>query len=273
MNVKLTSRGIKNNILETLTVFDDFCTKNELVYYLCGGTLLGAVRHKGFIPWDDDIDVCMPRPDYLKLIEMYRINSSMFGDKYKLFGHALNNAKFPFLKIIDITTHIDQKYSEGGSVDSLWIDILPVDGLPDDLVDVKKIYKKVGFNRRVLMLTNARLGEGKTGLKRALKYVLKPMALLYGADRAIAKIDKIAAAHKYEDCTYVGIVTWGLYGASERVEKQAFEKKVLFDFEGHSFPSFSCWDDYLTNLYHNYMELPPKDKRVTHDMNAYIDRR
>ena len=84
------------------------------------------------------------------------------------------------------------------------------------------------------------------------------------------KLNDIGQRFPYEDSTYVGVVTWGLYGAGERMLKSEFEKAVEVEFEGHKFPAFSCWDSYLRGLYGDYMQLPPVEKRKTHDMEAYL---
>jgi len=94
---ELSSKEIKKIELDILIDFDDFCKKNKLRYYLSGGTLLGAIRHRGFIPWDDDIDVCMPRPDFERLINIFPNN---YGDKYILKSIKRENFLYPFAKII-----------------------------------------------------------------------------------------------------------------------------------------------------------------------------
>ena len=82
-------------------------------------------------------------------------------------------------------------------------------------------------------------------------------------------MDNISKKYKYDNHKYVGAIAWGLYGIGERMKKSEFEKVVYVDFEGYKFPTFSCWDSYLKGLYKNYMELPPIEKRKTHDMEAY----
>ena len=77
--------------------------------------------------------------------------------------------------------------------------------------------------------------------------------------------------YKYDTSKYVGIVTWGLYGVGERMLKSEFEKQIKVEFEGHEFPAFSCWDSYLRGLYKDYMQLPPLEKRQTHNIDAYIE--
>ena len=251
--------------LNILLQFDKFCRHHNLVYYLAGGTLLGAIRHRGFIPWDDDIDVCMPRTDYLKFI----YNFDGWNQYLKVKSNELGNLDANFSKIIDIRTIIKSKYSLNNVDTHLCIDVFPVDGLPNDINEVATIYKRNDFYRRVLFLCDSKLGEGRTIFRRIAKYILKPLANLYGKQRCIDNIEKIAAKYPYESSKYVGAVTGGLYGVGERMLKSEFEQSVEVEFEGYWFPAFSCWDSYLKGLYGDYMQLPPVEKRKNHDMLAF----
>lgn len=263
---KLNLTEIKQRELNILLFFDHFCGKYNLRYYLAGGTLLGAIRHKGFIPWDDDIDVCMPRNDYNRMIEIYSKSKNL---KYRIKSNTLNNNS-PYTNLVDSDTIIENQFSNTQENDGLWIDIFPVDGLPENSALVKKIYKKCDFYRTLLLLIGAKLGEGKTITRKYLKYILKPLLTLYGKNRCVNKLESIAAQYPYDECKYVGAITWGLYGFGERMLKSEFEQAVEVEFEGHKFPAFSCWDSYLRGLYGDYMQLPPVEKRKTHDMVAYL---
>lgn len=261
-----TAKGIKYCELQILLEFHKFCMDKNLRFYLSGGTLLGAIRHKGFIPWDDDIDVCMPRRDYEKLLEMYDNNN----EQYQLRSVSLGNFTAPYAKMVDTNTQVESQYTEDENNSHLWIDIFPVDGLPEGLYEVEQIYSKCSLYRQIFMLADAKLGKGKSSFRRYAKYLLKPLAKLYGKARCVKHIERIAQCYSYENSKYVGAVTWGLYGAGERMLKSEFEHTVMVEFEGHQFPTFSCWDSYLKGLYGDYMKLPPVEKRQTHDMKVYI---
>lgn len=263
---KLDLNSIKNIELQILLSFDAFCKEKRLKYYLAGGTLLGAIRHKGFIPWDDDIDVCMPRKDYLKFVKSF----DGHNEHLEVHSNLKGNFGAPFAKIVDTRTRIDSKYVQNDIDTHLWIDVFPIDGLPKDLAKVKKIYNKCDFYRTLLLLTDAKLGEGTTAFRKYSKYILKPVARIYGKERCIESIERIAARYFYDDSEYVGAITWGLYGAGERMLKSEFEQAVEVEFEGYKFPAFSCWDSYLKGLYGDYMQLPPVNQRKTHDMVAYL---
>ncbi len=264
--IQLTLDQIKDRELAILDNVSDFCEKNNIRYYLCGGTLLGAIRHKGFIPWDDDIDICMPRPDYERFIELYNTTET----QYKILSNRLGTLSSPFTKVVDPATDIHSKYDTSDRYDHLWIDIFPVDGLPESLDKVKAIYKKCDFYRHILLLADSVLGEGTSPFRKYMKYILKPLACLYGKERCINNIERVAMEYTYGSTPYVGGITNGLYGAGERMKLSEYEVPTLVEFESRQFPTFSCWEEYLTNLYGDYMTLPPEDKRKTHDMNVYV---
>ncbi|WP_302491207.1 LicD family protein [Megasphaera sp.] len=266
MKKKLSSAEIKKIEVEILSDIVSFCQRNQLRVYLSGGTLLGAIRHHGFIPWDDDIDVCMPRMDYEKFIRSFQSEKEYFQVQSLLTP----NFSAPFAKVIDLRTSIKSEFSNRDIDQHLWVDVFPVDGLPESLEEVKKIYAKCNYYRNIYLLTDATLGKGKTKIRKYLKYILKPLANLYGKKRCCDKIEAIAKSYPYETCEYVGAITWGLYGAGERMLKSEFEKTVMVEFEGRQFPTFSCWDSYLKGLYKDYMQLPPVEKRRTHDMEVYL---
>ena len=265
---RLSTDEIKKIELKILNIFNTYCHEHNLKYYLAGGTLLGAIRHKGFIPWDDDIDICMPRPDYERLLDEFPPNKSI--SNLQICEVRYNNFDAPFCKIVAVNTKVKNKYLGNLANQKLWIDILPVDGLPENIDEVVQIYKKCNFYRKMLLLCDANLGEGKTLFRKWAKYLLKPLANFYGKNKLINKLVSIGKSHPYETSEYVGIVTWGLYGSGERMLKSEFETAIEVEFEGCRFPAFSCWDSYLHGLYGDYMQLPPLEKRQTHDMEAYL---
>ena len=150
------------------------------------------------------------------------------------------------------------------------MDIFPVDGLPQDDKQTSKIFRSCAFNRRILRLIGCRLGKGKTTFHKYMKYFLKPLACLYGKHRCLNNMEKYISRYKYDDSVFVGAVTGGLYGVREKMRKADFIKPVEVVFEGKVFPAFSCWHEYLQNLYgKDYMTEPDPENRVCHPIKAY----
>ena len=165
MKRQLSADEIKQVELDILLAFKKACLENHLKFYLVGGTLLGAVRHKGFIPWDDDIDAGMPRPAYNKLIRLER-EKKILPDHLKLICHENGTFQYPFIKIVDTRTTVDQKYLEGNVAEHLWIDVFPFDGMPEDDKELARLCKKAAMIRTVLGLNFSKSGQGKTFFRK-----------------------------------------------------------------------------------------------------------
>lgn len=267
---ELTLRETQLAELEILKAFDKFCKDNELIYTLVGGTLLGAIRHKGFIPWDDDIDVGMPRPDYEKFFEAVRADGGIKTDSGKtleLIPDRGDNAKLPFLKLVDTDYVIES--AGGEETEHIWIDIFPVDGYPADDEKAAKLCKKMLHYRRVAFY-NLNNGKGKRGVKKAAAKLYSIYARMYGTQKALRKISETVKKYPYEKSDFIGILTWGLYGAGERINKHSFDNIVELSFEDGKFSAISNWDEYLKGIYGDYMTLPPENKRGTHGFKVYL---
>ena len=266
---RLSLQEIKDTQLNILLEFEKICDKKGLTFYLCGGSLLGAVRHKGFIPWDDDIDICMTRPEYNRLCELAG-NDELDGPEWlKIVCYDNGTSRYPFIKVLDKRTVVYNDFFREEEYDNLWIDLLPVDGLPDDEDKVAELYRKVTTYRKYVQMKHIRPFEGKSLSKKLIKPFLFLFANIINTDRYNDKLITISTAFPYEKAKNVGIVTEGLYGIHEAIPREAYEKAIEVEFEGHTFKATSYWHEYLCNLFGDYMQLPPEDKRKTHDMKAY----
>ena len=253
--------------LKMLKLFDKLCREKGLRYYMAGGTLLGAVRHGGFIPWDDDIDLLMPRPDYDRLQEIVRTQPLM--PEYEFHSPELSNLYDPFCKIFDLSTRVDKDFQKDPFDRYLWIDIFPMDGLPESMREVEKIYQKVHKLRKLLKFMKAKEGTGSSPIRAVIKPILKPFALLiFGKKRTVNKIEHIAKKYSFEESHYVGGVVFG-YGPQERMEREKYVEQVPMMFEDCLSFAPGSYDYDLKSLFGDYMQLRPEEKRKVHFMRIY----
>ena len=262
---QLSLSEIKEIELDILIAFDKYCRENDLTYFLCGGTLLGAIRHNGFIPWDDDIDVFMPRPDYEKL--MILTQSKPISSNFRLASYSNKNCftPTPFYKVFDDRTFVVQHYSKIPL--KIWVDIFAIDGLPDEQKKINKIYKKLSFYKTILGICTSDFTYKQKLYKKIIKYILKPFVHMIGLKNICKRMDRNTVSIKYENSNIVGVKHWG-YGPNEAMKKDEL-LPVEHVFEGKKFFIPANYHKYLTNLYGDYMQLPPEEQRICHGIKAY----
>ncbi len=266
---ELTLREIQLSELDMLIEFDGICKEKGLKYTLVGGTLLGAVRHKGFIPWDDDIDVGMPRPDYEKFKDLIKNKEICLPQNLTVTCDSGKTAQYPFLKIVNNKISVKEEHYR--EVSGLWIDIFPIDGLPDDRKKIAKIYKKTKSLSRIIYFGNLKKFDKYYGLKKLAVKLYHIYCKCYGLNRAVKNINKLSTRYDFNTENLCGVVAWGAYGVGEAYEKSGFEEMVNVEFEGHELPAIGCWEKYLHGIYGDYMTLPPEEKRVTHSFAAFTE--
>lgn len=259
----LTLKEIQNIELDLLLAFDSICQKNNLRYSLGGGTLLGAIRHRGFIPWDDDIDVMMPRPDYDRFLELCKNQENGFN---LITYDTVEGYNGLFAKIWDPSTIIKDDLMEMSFELGVNIDVFPIDGLGDSEKEALKIFNKTAWNREML---NAVLWKkyfrSKTHsiLVEPIRFTMFVFSRFANPKKLLKKVDEENLKHPFESSSYAGCVC-GSYREREIMTKDAFENYVDLKFEGHMLKGIEKYDEYLTKHYNKYMELPPKDKQETH---------
>lgn len=261
---QLLMNEVKEILLEILLKFDEYCTQNGLRYYLCGGALIGAIRHKGFIPWDDDIDVLMPRPDYERLIELER--KKKISDTFDLFTYKNRNSNLIFIKLGDITTQIYNKYQVENECIS--IDIFPIDGMSNENFVNKKRFNVMKFYHYLYSLKLWRFGNATSLPKNIIKSICYPISLTVNHSFICNKMDMFAKKYSFEHSYYIGDIIWG-YGVKEIVSKEEFLPQVTVKFENYEFKTTQMYDKYLSQVYGDYMSLPPEEKRKNHELIAY----
>ena len=171
---------------------------------------------------------------------------------------------------LDIT--VKESVAKESLSQHLWIDIFPIDGAPDSADEFRKRYKKAYFYRAFIKVGNYKfLSGGKTLRKRLMKMVAKPFVeILHLDDLMMRKLIELSkSGPSYEEARWVAGLRWAVYGEKERFKKELIQCYVTVDFEGHRFPALMGWDELLTGLYGDYMQLPPEEKRTTHGMTAW----
>lgn len=261
---------MKQRLIDMTVYLDKLCEDNGLTLYMSGGTLLGAVRHQGFIPWDDDIDMYLSRPDYDKLIEIFRQNSN--NGKYKLLSHELdNNYLYTFSKLIDTDTLLIEAGGDAGTEMGLFVDIFPVDGLGNDIKTAKKHMKKC--NKYITLNLALLVKPWRKNVSFAKNFAiacLRVVAKAYGANKLHKKLYALVRSLPYESSDYVGEIIDEIGDKRIMLKSEMYQEYELMDFGNAKFKAPKNWDKWLTQFYGDYMQLPPEEKRVaTHGYELY----
>ena len=263
---KITKEDVKKIELDLLKCFSEICDLYGFKWYLGGGTLLGAVRHKGMIPWDDDIDVMMPRESYERFLKAR--NEIERPEYIRIDTYIDGNCFYPFIKLSDNRTILYEKNNRKDFPSSVNIDIFPIDGVPDDIDRFKKLCRKFDILRRLLLTCIYNEEVSGNNKKRRIKVLLNPIFKLIGPYKISKWIDSMAKRYDFYSGKYVACLVWG-YGDKELVSRESFEKQMEMEFEGRKYPVPQNYDEYLTNHYGHYMELPPMEQRIDHDFTAF----
>lgn len=257
---KISPEEIKKIMFEVLVVIDEFCRKNSLTYYLCGGTLIGAIRHNGFIPWDDDIDIAMPRKDYEIFLEKF----NSYYEMYKVI-HCNNDSTypFPFAKVSDIRTrYIEQcDFVYNGGV---YVDIFPIDDF-ESINEAQKAYKKCYFYKQAIFI-KARKAYQKNIIKKSIWTITKLLLIPISANFLARNMENIMQKHSQKirsNIAYSGCIIWG-YGQKEIVNANIFSGILEHKFQSGDFYIPIGYDELLRNIYGDYMQLPPKEQQIPH---------
>lgn len=259
MNADITE-SLQKIELSILKNFAEICDEHDLKYFLVGGSCIGVVRHKGFIPWDDDIDVGMPRKDYEKFCE---IAKSKLPDDLVLQNFDTEpNCGLIFGKIRKKGTILSENYSHHINMSQgIWIDIFPYDFVSNDEKTRKKDYRKVLIYRNLYIIKCGYKNPKPDSVLYRIAYnIARIVVIPFSIDFFIKKIKKHMI--KYENTEYV-FPYGGAYPTKDLMTKDVIESTLEMPFEENKFKTFEKYDVYLKKLYGNYMELPPVEKRTS----------
>lgn len=262
-------------LLDIFQQFITICKANDLTYYCAGGTAIGAIRHQGFIPWDDDIDVFMPRPDYDRFLKLCAQRD--LGVYELCTPYNTPNYFMYFSKLCRRDTTIMER-ADTPCVYGMFIDIFPLDGTADDMDEalrLKRRFEKIQ-NRMEAISTRYRFTDYMALLTRPHewgRFVRKTIGFFArGAYRRhlLRKMDAICYRHGFEEA--INVVTYsGVYHAKEVYPKEWIVGVTPFTFEGLSVDLPLRYDDYLRHFFGDYMQLPPEEQRQSHHEKVYFN--
>ena len=264
---ELSLEELKRIEFDILKHFDAFCKEHSIRYFLSNGTLLGAVKYKKFIPWDDDVDVLVPRDDYDRFLRLYEDSA-----QYQLFSFEKDGKfHYPFAKLCDLSTKkVMPEFRNGDVIPGLEIDIFPLDCWHSDYETAQKEARSI--SRDIMFLQASQYI--KSPVKNRIKSLVWQLVAVYARFRKgkyfNKNIIKKSRANRRDDPAYVGCKAWCIYGTKEVIPAEVFADVTYVEFEGEIFPAPIGYDTYLTSLYGNYRLDPPKEKQKTnHNFKVY----
>lgn len=263
-----TLRKLQLKELDTLVYFKEFCDKNNLLFYLCGGCCIGSLRTGGFIPWDDDIDILMPRDDYEKLYKLWD------NDKHERFKLLRTDEKIftgnIFTTIVDTeTTCVKANQAHLDIPFGIMMDIFPIDGCPKG--KFKRTLQKL--NAMIYSLFLAQIVPENHGGIMALgsKFLLSIVKSPKAREKKWRNAERRMSKYKISDCEYITELCEGVHSMQPQYPKEWFASAVYREFEGLQMPIPVGYDPYLKKAFGDYMTPPPEDKQKPHHDMILVD--
>lgn len=257
----LEMEEVKDILVGILEYFDEICKKHDIRYSLGYGTLLGAARHGGFIPWDDDIDVMVPEPDYHRFLQLPELQSSTSQYRIHTIEMEQRNHEvypYPFAKLADErTTGI---YMRTKDTFGAYIDIFPVVGIPEDEKECKQYFQEFEKNKLKLSIGYRLDRDMESLFIQKLKKIRRDFYWKRYAEYRERLADNIFK-YNFEQSSRVNVSYWN-YGEKEIFPKNMFENYTKLVFEGKSYPCIEEYDAYLRQMYGDWHQLPPENMRT-----------
>jgi len=246
--------------MDILSYVDKFCCENKIIYSLAGGSMLGAVRHKGYIPWDDDIDIFMPRNDYDNFVELF---SKSHHPYYRVItAHNTKGYYQPYANVSDDRTIIHEVGIEREVHEGVNIDIFPIDFVPENPNSQKSIIKKELFLRDLFTIKGLKWESKRSIMKNLFMAVSKFVLLPVRRKWLSRRIELLAKNACKEYSSKSACLVWGI--GIKIMKTSIYENYQDWNFEDRIYKGVVDYDAYLSSLYHNYMELPPIEKQISH---------
>lgn len=262
-NMDLLHQVDLNIVKEVIAI----CEKHGFMYFMLGGTMLGAVRHKGFIPWDDDIDLGIPRKDYDAFL---KVAPKELSSNLKLVNyHTDPEYHYYITRILDTDTKVEEeRIGNENRYTNASIDIFPIDGTPNNPLMRKVYFFRVLYHRALMSLCYKDSIDRKRPrgtAERILLWIMErlPVEKMTTPYRQKEKIDKLLRKQKLEGARFIGNIM-GAYRTKEIVPSEFYGKGKMYPFEDIELRGMEMADEYLKWTYGDYMKLPPEEKRKTH---------
>ncbi|WP_028043616.1 LicD family protein [Candidatus Stoquefichus massiliensis] len=263
---EISNSYVQSGALEVMKFVHEICEIEDIKYFLMYGTLIGAIRHNGFIPWDDDLDIAMDRENYEKFLSCFPKYSKKFSF-LEIFEPRYND-KYPYM----IARVSDNRYKieTDNEVDcgmGVFIDIYPMDGLGNDYKDVIRHARKIDHYSS-LMFRSTRIkpmiNKRYKLFRNIIEVILYLVSKIFGKQYFRNKLLYLSQKYKYAESKYIGCGVW-LSGFKKDIYlKSDFDESILHKFEKYNFYIPKEYDRILTSMYGNYMKLPPKEERIGH---------
>lgn len=264
-----SNKKVQELTINLLKVFVNICEENNLRYYFTGGALIGVLRHNGFIPWDDDIDVGMPRKDYDKFIEILR---RRMPEGYGICNRETDsNWNFAMSQFIDMESEIEIHLAEQPRKAHIWIDVFPLDGLPSGKIARWLRVKNILMHRYLVQIahigTQVDANRNRPLYEKLILRICKIMRVekILNTKFILDHMEKVLRKCDFYESEYAGNML-GRYREREVVLKKYFgtPKKGVFETLEINIPENS--HELQVALYGDYMKLPPENERVAHNV-------
>ena len=259
MNKKIDVEELKCIQMDILKAIDLFCKQNNIKYSLAFGTLLGAIRHQGYIPWDDDLDIMLLREDYTKFLKEFR------HEIYSVITPTNNiDYSLPFAKVFDRRTVIDE-YADTKCTYGVYVDVFPVDNTPDNPKELNFFLKQKDYLNKQHILKILKIRNNRNPIKNLIILIGHIILSFKSLHKIVMEMDILSSKYSSNaGCKFKGIIAPNDNRREELLPSEFFDSYTTVHFEGSEVMAIEKYDEYLKATYGDYMQLPPVEKRVSH---------